>query len=111
VPPTFSPEELDGVLTALGNAKRREILLSLALRPSTVGQLAKEHGLSLPSIHRHVRDLEQSGLVLRKKVGRTNFIAFRRAGMLEVQAWLQQFNAYWGNDEETLENYISENAS
>ena len=102
-----SPQEFDNLFNALGNAKRREIVRTLALHPSTVGKLAEEHGLSLPSIHRHIRDLESAGLLLRKKIGRTNFLAIRREGLREAQGWLGQFRADWGSDDETLENYIA----
>jgi len=98
---------LDTLFTALGNGKRRDILLSLAQHPYTVGQLASEHQLSLPSIHRHIRDLEAAQLLQRKKIGRTNFVALRRAGVRQAQDWLKQFHAYWGNDEETLTNYLA----
>jgi len=101
-----SSQKLDDLFTALGNAKRREIVRELALQPTTVAKLAREHDLSLPSIHRHVRDLEAAGLLQRKKVGRTNFIALRRQGLQELQAWTAQFHAYWGSDAETLDNYL-----
>ena len=99
-------EHLDALFTALGNAKRRGMLHSLATKPSTVGQLAEEQQLSLPAIHRHIRDLEAANLIQRKKVGRTNFIALKRSGLQEALSWISQYHAYWGADQETLENYI-----
>ena len=99
-------DEISNLFKALSNTKRREILVSLAKQPYTVGYLAKECSLSLPSIHRHIRDLETAGLLLRKKVGRTNFLALRRSGLREAELWIQQFRLDWGSDEESLENYI-----
>ena len=110
---TISPQspisagELDNLFTALGNAKRREMVLTLAFRPTTVGQLAVEHQLSLPAIHRHIRVLENAELIQRKKVGVTNFLAIKRVGLQQVLAWLGQFHTEWGNDQETLENFIA----
>jgi DNA-binding transcriptional ArsR family regulator len=98
---------LDLVFAALAHPKRRAMVYELALTPATVGQLATAHQLTLPAMHKHVRALEQAGLVLRKKAGRTNFLALRRAGLRVAQTWLGQYRADWGNDEETLENYIA----
>ncbi len=66
-----------------------------------------EQGSSLPAIHRHVVALEEAGLVERRKSGRTTYLALTRAGMLTVQRWLDQFHAFWGTPQETLENYIA----
>ena len=100
-----SSAELDTIFFALSNAKRREIIRSLAIQASTVGKLANELHISLPSIHRHIRDLEAAGLLHRKKVGRTNFLAIRRAGLSQAKAWMQEFQLEWGNDQESLDNY------
>lgn len=98
---------LDQVFEAMAHQKRRSIINTLAYRPATVSQLAKEQQLSLPAIHKHIRLLENAKLIQRKKVGRTNFVAFNRTTMLEAQDWIMQYNTAWGNDTETLENYIA----
>jgi|SRR6185369_16251597 len=100
--------QLDYVFDALANAKRRGIFNTLSYRPATVTELAAEHNLSLPAIHRHIRTLEEAGLIQRKKVGRTNFVALKRATLRTAQTWLMQYRADWGTDEETLENFINE---
>jgi len=99
---------LDAVFTALGNEKRRGIMRTLSFRPATVSQLAEEHQLSLPAIHRHIRTLEAAQLIQRRKVGRTNFVAIRRAALAAAQSWIGQYQLEWGHDDETLENYIAE---
>ena len=104
----LSTARLDEIFGALGNAQRRQIVLTLAFRPSTVGQLASEQSLSLPAIHRHIRVLESAQLLQRKKVGRTNFVAIRRVALQQAQGWLSQFRVEWGNDQETLENFIGQ---
>jgi DNA-binding transcriptional ArsR family regulator len=63
-------------------------------------------GLSLPAIHKHIAVLEDAELVLRRKAGRTNYLALRRAPLLGLQDWLARYHVYWGSDEETLENYV-----
>jgi DNA-binding transcriptional ArsR family regulator len=102
-----NPSQLDLVFAALAHPKRREMVYELALTPATVGQLAQAHDLTLPAMHKHVRVLLEAGLVLHKKAGRTNFLALRRQGLRLAQSWLGQYRSEWGNDEETLENYVA----
>ena len=44
-------------------------------------------------------------MVSRRKLGRTNFLAFEREPISRLQAWTGQFHPWWGTEGETLENY------
>ena len=104
---TNDAKNLDQVFAALANKHRREIVYLLGLQPASIGQLAKRQKLSLPAIHRHIKVLEEAKLVRRKKNGRINFLALNRTGLLLMQDWVDQYHAYWGTEEETLENYVA----
>lgn len=99
------PTDLDRVFEALANAHRREIIYLLGLQPYSIHHLAEIRGLSLPAIHKHIRLLESAGIVRRRKIGRTNFLTLNRPAIRMLQDWLGQYHAYWGTEEETLENY------
>lgn len=99
--------DLDTVFEALANTKRRGMINSLAYRPATISQLADEFDLSLPAIHKHIKSLESSKLIRRKKAGRVNFVALNRTSLKAAQDWLNQYQTAWGSDDESLENYIS----
>ena len=99
--------QLDTAFNALAHGKRRGMLHTLSYRPATVTQLAAEFDLSLPAIHKHIRSLENADLIQRKKVGRTNFVALNRKALKVAQDWMLQYRTDWGNDKETLENYIT----
>jgi DNA-binding transcriptional ArsR family regulator len=99
--------QLDSVLQALANQKRRAIIHDLSLHPDTIGRLSARHDLSLPAIHKHIRLLEQANLIIRKKSGRTNFVALNAQTLGLAQSWIMQYNTNWGSVEATLENYIS----
>ncbi len=103
---TQSPK-LNHLFDALGHAKRRGMIESLSYRPATVSQLAVEYKLSLPAMHKHLRVLERAQLIRRKKAGRTNFVALDRRSLRAAQEWLNQYRTDWGNDAESLENYIA----
>lgn len=95
------------MFAALANRHRREIFELLALQPASIQQLARRLGVSLTAIHRHIRVLEDALLIRRKKSGRVNFLAINRAPLRRLQEWNEQFHAYWGSDEDSLENYIA----
>ena len=105
--PKREAKQLDHVFVALANERRRRIVYTLGLQPASIGQLASQQRSSLPAIHRHIKVLERAKLVRRKKSGRVNFLALDRSGLLLMQEWVQQYHAYWGSQEETLENYVA----
>ena len=103
----YDSPQLDASLNSLANQKRRGILHDLSFNPCTVGQLARKHDLSLPAIHKHIRSLEAAQLIIRKKHGRTNFVALNQKTLRLIQNWVMQYKTEWGNSDASLENYIS----
>lgn len=102
---TPNQADLDQIFEALANQHRREIIYVLSLQPSSISQLAARQSLSLPAIHKHIKVLEDAGMIIRKKIGRTNFLALNRESLRVLQDWLMQYHPYWGTNEESLENY------
>jgi DNA-binding transcriptional ArsR family regulator len=102
---TISGTRLDAVLAALANHHRRDLVRSLGLQPHSISQLAKQQGLSLPAIHKHIVVLEDAGLVVRRKQGRTNYLVLDPRSLGEVQEWLFGFHTYWGSASASFENY------
>ena len=102
-----SESQLDDIFVALSHEKRRAMIHMLALRPATITQLATAQSESLPAMNKHLRLLEKAQLILRKKVGRTHFVALHKSTLGLVRSWILQYHIDWGNDLETLENYIA----
>jgi DNA-binding transcriptional ArsR family regulator len=103
----YDSPQLDIVLDALANQKRRGIIHDLSLQPATIGQLARHHELSLPAIHKHIRSLEEAKLIIRRKAGRTNFVALNSDTLGLAQNWITQYQTGWGSSQATLDNYIA----
>ena len=99
------PPDLDNIFAALASKHRREIIHVLSLQPCSISQLAALRNLSLPAIHKHIEILEKGDMIIRKKIGRTNFLTLNRDSLRRLQDWAGQFHTYWGSDEATLENY------
>jgi DNA-binding transcriptional ArsR family regulator len=100
-------QQLDLIFAALAHRKRRAIVYDLSFKPSTISRLAAKYDLSFPAIYKHIRLLEISELIIKKKSGRTNFIALNQITLSAGQAWMKQYKTEWGNPEATLENYIA----
>jgi DNA-binding transcriptional ArsR family regulator len=98
-------DALDQVLGALANPHRRETVYVLGLQPYAVNQLAQMRGLSLPAMHKHIKILENAGLVSRHKHGRTNYLTLDPRPLQLLQTWVGQFHPYWGSGRATYENY------
>jgi DNA-binding transcriptional ArsR family regulator len=96
---------LDSVLEALANPHRREIVYVLGLHPCAVSQLARMRGLSLPAIYKHVKVLQNAGLVSSRKTGRTTYLILNPQRLRLLQEWVGQFHTYWGSDQASFENY------
>lgn len=61
--------------------------------------------LSLPAIHTHMKVLENAGLIIREKIGRTNFLALNRDSLRDIQDRVNQYHTYSGSKEGTLEGF------
>jgi DNA-binding transcriptional ArsR family regulator len=83
---------MDGAaLDALGSPMRRSILLALREVPLSVGALADRFPVTRPAISRHLRLLEEAGLVERREEGTRNLYAVRVQGLRGVQEFLDSF--------------------
>ena len=97
--------DLDTIFEALANKHRRAIIYVVGLRPCSITELAEMRELSLPAIHKHIKILENAGLVSRRKMGRSNFLTLNPGALQELQDWLQRYHAYWGSEQASLANY------
>jgi len=82
------------VFTALAHASRREILLVLNFHGGrmTAGEIAERFACRWPTTTRHLRVLEQAGLVRVRKVGRTRVYQLQSADLRKsIETWLQWF--------------------
>jgi DNA-binding transcriptional ArsR family regulator len=78
-------------LDALGNPMRRAILQELRAEPLAVGQIAGRLPVSRPAISRHLRILEEAGLVQAEERGTRNVYSVRLQGFASVREYLDDF--------------------
>ena len=79
---------LDAAFAALGDPTRRAILARLALGETTVMELAKPFAMSQPAVSRHLKVLEEAGLIVRRIEGTKRPCRLAEHGFAEIDAWL-----------------------
>src|SRR5436190_18238127 len=91
-----SRDSLSTSLIALAHPVRRGVLDRLRASPARVTELAAGFDISLAAVSRHVRVLEEAGLVARTIEGRDHVIAGRPEGWAEAAGWVEEQSAAWG---------------
>lgn len=94
---------LDAVFHALADPTRRAMLGQLAERERTIGELATPFSMSFAGASKHVRVLENAGLVTRMIRGRTHLCRLEAARLAEADAWLRHYERFWSARLDTLE--------
>ena len=91
------PNQLDTSFSALSDPTRRAVVEHLVTGPATVSDLAKPHDMALPTFMRHLKVLENSGLVRSVKKGRVRTCHIEPAPLMELQGWLEWQRRVWDN--------------
>jgi DNA-binding transcriptional ArsR family regulator len=98
---------VNNVFAALANPVRRQIVERLAVRPRTVGAATTGLKVSKPAISRHVRVLENAGLVTRTVNGRTHVLALDMSALDEGRDWLDRQHATWERFFDAVDDLLS----
>jgi DNA-binding transcriptional ArsR family regulator len=97
---------LDAVFGALADPTRRRILDLLARTDRCVTDLAKPFSISLPAISKHLRVLENAGLIKRERNGRVHRLQLRAKPMAEASKWIEQYRDFWEAQLDALSHYL-----
>jgi len=97
---------LDRVFAALADPTRRGVLDSLSGGSLGVSELAAPHGMSLPGFMKHLRVLEDAGLIERSKEGRVVSCELSAAPMKAASAWMSRYEKFWSDKLDSLARYL-----
>lgn len=86
---------LDTIFHALGDPTRRGMLASLALGEKSVGELARPWAMTFAGASKHVKVLEEAGLIARRREGRAHLCSLNPAPLAEAERWLRQWEQFW----------------
>jgi DNA-binding transcriptional ArsR family regulator len=93
---------------ALAHPLRREIVERLSHGPATVGEVTSDFGVSKPTISRHLRMLEEAGIVSRVVVGRKHRLALRPEALAEAETWIGDQRSRWMRLLDVVDEYLQE---
>jgi DNA-binding transcriptional ArsR family regulator len=86
---------LNTIFHALADPTRRGMLANLALGEKSVGELAGPFAMTLAGASKHVKVLEDAGLLSRRKTGRRHVIRLEAGPLAEAERWLKQWEKFW----------------
>src|SRR6185295_15423181 len=97
---------LDRVFSALADPTRRGVLDSLSGGSAAVSDLAAPSGMSLPGFMKHLRVLEEAGLIAREKEGRVVSCELSAAPMKSASTWMSHYEKFWNDKLDSLARYL-----
>jgi DNA-binding transcriptional ArsR family regulator len=104
----MSSDHLSTTFAALADPTRRAILARLALGESSVNQLAEPFDISLPAISRHLKVLENAGLIIRGREAQWRPCRLNPDQLEAVDTWLDDYRRFWEDSFDRLDEYLQE---
>lgn len=105
----FTPQ-LNSIFHALGDATRRQMLRELSDGERTVSQLAQPFAISLAAASKHIKALENAGLIRREVRGRTHFCRLDPGPLASAFEWLGFYERFWTDRLNVLDQLLGEDA-
>ena len=101
-------DRLSATFSALADPTRRAILARLARGETTVNELAEPFDISLPAVSKHLKVLEQAGLITRGRAAQSRPARIEPEGVKAVEDWLEEYRKLWSQRLDRLEDYLRE---
>ena len=93
---------------ALSHPIRREIVERLAAGPATVGEVTRGFAVSKPAISKHLKVLEESGVLSRVVEGRTHRLSLQPKALEGAAEWMDRQRVLWGRMFDVVDEYLKE---
>jgi DNA-binding transcriptional ArsR family regulator len=104
----YSTVQLDAIFAALADPTRRAILSRLASGEASVNELAEPFDMSQPAISKHLRVLENAGLVSRGQDAQRRPRRLEAKPLAVASEWLERYRKYWEANYERLDALLDE---
>ncbi|HSM97321.1 MAG TPA: metalloregulator ArsR/SmtB family transcription factor [Rhizomicrobium sp.] len=101
-------DRLSETFSALADPTRRAILARLALGETSVNELAEPFDMSLPAISKHLKVLENAGLITRGREAQYRPARLEPEALMGVDEWLERYRKLWNERFDRLEVYLKE---
>ncbi len=104
----MNQDHLSTTFQALADPTRRAILARLALGEASVTDLAKPFDISQPAVSKHLKVLENAGLVSRGREKQWRPCRLEAKPLQEVEQWVERYRRHWEQNFERLDAYLKE---
>jgi DNA-binding transcriptional ArsR family regulator len=102
----YMHDPLDTTFAALADPTRRGVLMALQAGSRPVSELAAQSNMSLPGFMKHLRALEDAGMLSRAKSGRVVTCTLNAGPMQDAAGWLARYEAFWGERLDALARFL-----
>jgi DNA-binding transcriptional ArsR family regulator len=99
---------LDAVFAALADPTRRAIIERLSSSEARVTEVAEPFQMSLNAVSKHIRVLEASGVIERRRKGRDHILSINTRSLDEVDGWIDGMRRYWEERLDAMERLLRE---
>src|SRR6201991_5029165 len=106
--PVGYEDALNGVFAALADPTRRSVLTELRRGDATVAELAAPFSMSQPAVSKHLKVLEQAGLISRTRRATARLSHLEAAPLREAVGWLMDYRSYWTESFERLDDVLDD---
>jgi DNA-binding transcriptional ArsR family regulator len=103
----MATDPLSLVFGALADPTRRAILARLAEGEATVAELAAPFAVSQPAVSKHLKVLEQAGLISRNRRATARLSRLEAEPLREVTTWLARYQRFWDESHERLDDLLA----
>jgi len=101
-------QQLASVFAALGDPTRLAIIQRLAAGEASVQELAEPFDISAPAISRHLKVLEQAGLISRRRDTQFRPCRLEREKLEEIRDWTKRMRRFWDESFDRMDDYLEE---
>ena len=102
----MATDRLSTIFAALADPTRRAILARLAEGDATVSELAEPFPISLPAISRHLKVLEQAGLITRSRSAQWRSSSLQAEPLRDATAWMERYRRFWDDNFTRLDAHL-----
>jgi DNA-binding transcriptional ArsR family regulator len=105
---TATAERLDRTFAALADPTRRAILARLTEGEAPVTELAKPFRMTLPAVSKHLKVLEEAGLIARSRERQWRPARLEAQPLRDVAEWAERYRRFWEERYDRLDEYLEE---
>jgi DNA-binding transcriptional ArsR family regulator len=102
----MAADRLSATFSALADPTRRAILARLSLGETSVSELAEPFDISLPAISKHLKVLEQAGLIQRGREAQWRPCRLDATPLKEASGWIAEYRRFWEDGLDRLDAYL-----